>query len=126
MTNPTKQKWLSLVMVISFACVTLMSCGSDENDELYENSKMIVGTWSCGDHYYGGTDYYTFNSNGKYSWKCPGSWFEPNNGNYTYKNGLLILVNSKGTSWTYLVQFSNKDTFILTDEDGYSYSYSRE
>lgn len=113
-----------LILLTSF--VTLTSCGDGDKDEPSGGSNSIVGTWRCDNHYSGGSDYYTFNSGGTYTWKCPGSWFNPDSGNYTFSNGLLILVNKKGTSWTYLVQFSNKNTFILMDEDGDSYTYVRE
>lgn len=107
-----------IILLTSF--VTLTSCGDEDDDEL------IVGTWSCDNHYYGGTDYYTFKGDGTYTWKCPGSWFDPESGSYSYSNGLLILVNTNGTSWTYLAGFSGKNTLILTDEDGDSYIYVKD
>lgn len=116
-------KKFSFLLILLAFCVSFASCSKDEPNG---SSKSLVGTWGSNNHYYGGSDYYTFRSNGTYSWECPGSWFEPESGHYSYNNGLLIIVNNEGTSWTYLVQFANKDTFILTDEDGYSYTYSKE
>lgn len=121
-----KQPWLAALFVLLMSCFALSSCGDDDKDEPNGTNTSIVGTWSCSDRYYGGTDYFTFNQNGTYSWKCPGSWHDPHSGNYSFNNGLLKVIKSNGTSWIYLVQFSNSDSFILTDEDGDSYLYTRE
>lgn len=117
------------MMVFLLSSFALTSCGDDDDkDGPSGSAKQIVGTWSCDNHYYGGTDYFTFNSDGTYSWDCPGSWHTAHSGHYTYNetSGLLIVVKNNGSSWTYLAQFVNKTTFILTDEDGDSYTYTKE
>lgn len=123
-----KFKWAALLLALTatFACISLTACGDDKDEDELGTAYSIVGTWSCGNHYYGGTDYYTFNSNGTYSWSCPGTWFNSQSGNYSYTNGLLLLVNNEGTTWTFVISFSNKNTFTLIDEDGDRYTYVRE
>jgi len=121
MKSLIKKSWLTTLMVLLLSGFALTSCDDDDSA-----GGTLVGTWSCDNHYYGGTDYYTFKSGGAYSWECPGTWFDPDSGHYTYNNGLLILVNEKGTNWTYFIQFVDKNTFVLTDEDGDRYTYTRE
>lgn len=116
-------KMLKFCMFI-FIALTMLSCSKDEPNE---SSNPLVGTWSCSNHYYGGTDYYHFNSNGTFTWECPGSWFDSQTGHYTFDNGLLFIVDSEGTSWIYMVEFStSKNVMFLTDEDGYTYGYFKE
>lgn len=108
------------------SCFALTSCDSDDDDESFGNYS-IVGTWKCDSHYYGGADYYTFKSNGTYSWRSVNSsWFNPDGGRYSYSGGILSIVNNRGTSWIYGIQFIDKHTFILVDEDGNSYVYEKE
>ncbi len=121
MKSLIKKSWLTTLMVLLLSGFALTSCDDDDSA-----GGPLVGTWSCDGHYYGGTDYYTFKSDGTYSWECPGTWFDPQSGHYTYNNGLLVIVNSEGTNWTYFIQFVNKNTFVLTDEDGYTYTYTKE
>jgi len=115
-----KLKRFLLLLTAAAMPVLFASCGGDDDDN---PSSLIVGTWSS--NYYSGTDYYTFNSDGSFSWRCP--QYPTKNGYYTFENGLLILGYTEGWSGrSYLAQFPNKDTLILTNEDGDSYTYKRE
>lgn len=50
-----------LVLLLSiFVSITLYSCDDDDAP----NNPGIIGTWTCSNHYYGGSDSYTFKKTG--------------------------------------------------------------
>lgn len=125
MAFTVKLKHIALLIAVLLCSYALTACGGD--DEPGRNSNSLVGIWSCSSRFYLGTDYYTFRKNGTYSWRYVGDWtFNDIEGNYTYNNGLLVLVGNNGYSYVLLAQFSNSNTLIITDEDGDSYTYRRE
>lgn len=128
MKNLFKETRLATMMVLLFSCVAFISCSDDDKDN---SSSLIVGTWSCSSdvhhHYCDGTHYYTFNSNGTYTWECPDPLTNNRNGYYTFDDGLLTISASNG--WlgaSYLAQFPDKNTLILIDRDGDNMTYKRE
>lgn len=114
-----------LILVLG-TMVALSSCNKDDDDD---SSNPIVGTWSCESHYYGGTDTYTFKSNGTYTWSYRGSadWFPDDSGNYAYDSSrsTLTIHNKKGTTWVYFIVSLTSSSFTMMDEDGDTYFYSR-
>ena len=121
-------KFLHTVLICTILSLCVVACSKDDNDE---NISQIIGSWTCSNHYYYGPDTYTFNNNGRYYWTCskyPDPSNSTENGVYTYNinSGLLTLCSDKGISRLYIVSFSSSDTFLLTDEDGYSYTYRRK
>lgn len=111
-----------MVIWVSLLCLNVTSCSNDD-DDFGGSSKDLIGTWCCESRFHGGADYFTFKKKGKYSWECPGSWFESVTGTYAYSAGILTVVKDGGSSEIFLIQFVSSDTFILTDEDGDSYRY---
>ena len=121
MSKTKNLRYLAIYMValISFC---LVSCGDDDND--------LVGKWRCSDHYYAGTDYYIFNSDGTYKWyyENTGSvyWhFDDRNGRYSYdsNSGILTTSDNKGSTNVYIIASNDKSHFVMIDEDGDRYTY---
>ncbi len=119
------KKLLKYFMVIVMAVISI-SC-SDENDG-GGGSNLIEGTWMCTNHYYRGSDYFTFKSNGTYSWRYSGeaSHFAPENGRYTFSNNILTITNSAYITHIYVVLNLNSSSMTLVDEDGYHYTYWKQ
>ena len=111
------------IMMVTLMCICFASCSKDD-------SNPIVGTWSCSNHYYGGsfggTDTYVFKSNGTYTWSCTGDWWDDKSGKYTYneENGLLIIERS--TTEMYYVLSLTDSSFTIMDEDGSKYTYYKK
>ena len=120
---------LLTLMLVAMVSLSLSSCGDDDDDD--GGGNPLVGTWSCSSHYIdrvsydGGTDTYTFKSNGTYEWKCRG--WDNESGKYYYNNSLstLTITNQKGTTWVYVIPTLTDSYFVMIDEDGYSYTYSK-
>ena len=118
------------ITLISMMFFSLASCSSDDNDETMANG--LVGTWECSDHYIDlisfedGTDYYTFKSNGTYEWRCRGH--NSHSGKYSYnkESGLLTITNQKGTTWVYVIAALTDSFFVMIDEDGDRYTYTKQ
>lgn len=111
-----------LVLLLSiFVSITLYSCDDDDAP----NNPGIIGTWTCSNHYYGGSDSYTFKKNGNYEWSYSGTadWFDSQKGTYTFNGSILTITNSKGTTWAYVVLGITNSSMIIMDEDGYKYTY---
>lgn len=85
-----KQLKLLMLMILVSLFIPMSSCG--DKDE-FDNS--IIGYWSCSNHYYGGTDTFSFKKGGKYTWSYKGEadWFESQNGTYTF-NRLSSLMRT--------------------------------
>ena len=118
-------KVFSIMLMLLVMSISMVSCSDSDNDNAPTSG--IVGTWRCNNHMYWGPDTYTFNGDGTYYWECPGYSGSPEIGTYSYNEdtGLFIRVNSNGTSWWELITLVSADKFILTDEDGDSYTYLR-
>ena len=123
-----KNLWSVLVIMMGLVVsICFTSCGDDD-----ENTNPFVGTWSCSKHYIdriswdGGTDTYTFKSNGTYEWKCRG--WDDESGNYYYNESLktLTVTNQRGTTWVYIIPSLTDTYFVMIDEDGDSYTYNRK
>ena len=120
---------LLTLMLLAMTSLSLSSCGDDDDDD--GGGNPLVGTWSCSSHYIdrvsydGGTDTYTFKSNGTYEWKCRG--WDNESGKYYYNNSLstLTITNQKGTTWVYVIPTLTDSYFVMIDEDGDSYTYSK-
>ena len=120
---------LLTLMLVAMVSLSLSSCGDDDDDD--GGGNPLVGTWSCSSHYIdrvsydGGTDTYTFKSNGTYEWKCRG--WDNESGKYYYNNSLstLTITNQKGTTWVYVIPTLTDSYFVMIDEDGDSYTYSK-
>ena len=124
-----KNLWsLQAIMIVAMLSLGLLSCGDDEEENV-ENP--FVGTWLCSNHYIdrvsydSGTDTYTFKSNGSYEWKCRG--WDNESGYYNYNTSLktLTLSNKKGTTWVYIIPSITDSYFVIIDEDGDRYTYSK-
>ena len=125
-----KSFWrLLTLMLAAMVSLSLSSCGDDDDDG--GGGNQLVGTWSCSSHYIDrvsfnvGTDTYTFKSNGTYEWKCRG--WDNESGKYYYNNSLntLTITNQKGTTWVYVIPTLTDSYFVMIDEDGDSYTYSK-
>lgn len=118
-------RWL-MIVTVAIMSIGITSCTKDDG-----GNDRLVGSWSCNNHYYGGSyggvDTYTFKSNGTYEWSCTGDWWSDESGRYDYneENGLLVITNQKGTSWVYFVSFISNNSFMLIDEEGVDYIYYR-
>lgn len=120
---------LLTLMLAAMVSLSLSSCGDDDDDD--GGGNPLVGTWSCSSHYIDrisfndGTDTYTFKSNGTYEWKCRG--WDNESGKYYYNNSLntLTITNQKGTTWVYVIPTLTDSYFVMIDEDGDSYTYSK-
>jgi len=125
--------YLNWICIVMFTIVSAFfaSCSSSDSDE-ESVGNPIVGSWSCDDHYYGGsyggTDTYVFKSDGSYEWSCTGDWWDDDSGRYSYNhdNGELIISNRRGTVWVYHITSLSGSSFILIDEEGDSYRYYRD
>lgn len=112
------------ILIIGLMSVVLYSCGDDSSDG---GDNALVGSWTCSDHYYAGTDTFTFKKNGTYSWTYNGSWeFKDESGHYTFDGSLLTLAKKSGTPVIYIVLSLSKSYMVLMDEDGDRYTYYRE
>lgn len=113
---------IALSMSISFA-----SCGDDDEDEPQPQGG-IVGSWVSNNHYYGGSDTYTFRDNGTYSWSYSGSadWFDPESGTYTFNGATLTTSSSHGITRVYVIVGINETSFVMMDEDGDKYTYYKK
>lgn len=115
--------YLAAITMIAVLGISVASCDKDSDNP-------IVGTWSCSNHYYGGsyggTDTYVFKSNGTYTWSCTGDWWDDESGKYTYseKDGLLIIERS--TTEIYYVLSLTESSFTIMDEDGDKYTYYKK
>ncbi|MBQ2978651.1 MAG: hypothetical protein IJE18_00915 [Bacteroidaceae bacterium] len=107
-------------------CLAFVSCEKD-GDKI---KNQFVGKWQS-NHYSGGVDYYTFTSDGKYTWEGPTSSWGTDYGIYTYNSELktLIITSQKGnhpegrTTITNVILEINDEYFIILDNDGDSYTY---
>lgn len=120
--------WSIILMVVMMLgdAIVFSSCDKDGNDA---SSISIVGTWSCTRHYYGGTDTFTFKSNGTYTWSYKGSRDYPNDyGNYAFdpSRSTLVIHNRKGTIWSYVIISLTSSSFTIMDEDGDTYCYQKD
>lgn len=109
------------IMMIALVSIGFVSCSDDDDD-----GNPIVGSWSCTNHYYGGTDTYVFKSDNTFTWSCTGEWWDANSGRYSYnpENGLLIITRKEGT-YVYIVISLSKSSFTIMDEDESVYTYYR-
>ena len=95
------------------------------------NTNPLVGKWQCKNHYNGGADYYTFTSDGQYTWDGPNDSWGTDFGKYAYNRelGTMTFTSLKGnhpgglTTITYMVLEINNENFIIMDNDGDSYTY---
>ena len=111
-------------MLLMAATLSMTSCGNDEPDN---KDNSIVGSWTCSNHYHGGTDSFTFKKNGTMSWTYSGSWsFTDFTGTYTFNGSILTVTNSSGTTWVYIVAGLSDSSLVLIDEDGDSYTYYKK
>lgn len=123
----TKKFWTLMNVLALVLCtfITFSSCSKDDENA----TASIVGTWTCNSHYYGGSDTYTFKSNGTYSWSYSGSadWFPDDSGNYSFDNNrsTLTIHNKKGTTWVYIVMSLTSSSLTIMDEDGHTYYYTK-
>lgn len=121
MKNLLKHKSLWLLALIAFvSAVSFSSCDKDGN-----GNSSIVGSWTCGVHYYGGSDTYTFKKNGTYTWTYsgPSSYFQDETGRYTYNGVILTTSSNRGSTRAYVVIGLTKSSLVIMDEDGDSYTY---
>lgn len=121
-------KWSFLLLALFFvvSAITLSSCKDDDDDN--ETASEIVGTWTCADHYYGGSDTFVFKSNGSYTWSYNGTadWFSDKKGKYAFNGVSLILSDNDGTTTVYIVSALIGNNLFLVDEDGEKYLYQRK
>lgn len=115
---------LTVLMLCVVIAPSFVSCGDD--DEPGDSS--IVGSWTCDDHYYCGSDTFTFKKNGSYTWTYRGTadWFDDQKGTYTYAENILVITNTKGTTWVYIVVSQTNASMVLMDEDGDRYTYYKD
>ncbi len=108
--------------------LALLAVGLLTSCEKNEPQNGIVGTWSCSNHYYGGADTYTFNSNGTYTWSCTSTYFSDDSGHYAFdkSRSTLTIQNRKGTTWIYVIVSLTSSSFTMMDEDGDTYFYSKK
>lgn len=107
---------------VAIITIILPACSKDD-DSSYDSG--IVGSWTCSDHYYGGSDTYTFKKNGTYEWNYRGtaSWFDTEKGTYTFNDSILTIKNSKGSTRAYVVLGLTNSSLVIMDEDGDTYTY---
>ena len=113
-----------VISCVILVMITLISCSKDELSD-----SSIVGTWSCSDRYYGGTDTYIFKKNGSYSWFYKGTadWFKDQNGTYTYNGTILTTKKASGTiTVMYVVIGITKSSLVIMDDEGDKYTYYRK
>lgn len=118
-----------IMMMFLMVCfvVQLSSCKNKDDNA---SNNPIVGSWTCTDHYYGGSDTFTFKSNGTYTWtyKAIKDWsFDDHSGNYAFdqSRSTLTIHSNKGTTWVYIIISLTSKSFTLMDEDGDTYYYQK-
>ncbi|MBQ7019555.1 MAG: hypothetical protein IJN30_00985 [Bacteroidales bacterium] len=111
-----KRILLLVITVITFCTIT--SCSKENADNSF------VGTWQCDAHYYGGSDVYDFKKDGTYTWRCPG--WNSESGVYSYTSSTITFSQYTGRTRTYILLSKTNKTFVIMDEDGYSYTYFRK
>ena len=105
-------------MLIVLSAVVLPSCMKSDGGD---GNSQIVGTWTCTNHWYGGSDTYVFKSNGKYEWSRPN--LDVEYGDYSF-NGVILTTSSKtGATRVYTILSLTDSYFVMMDEDGDSYTY---
>ena len=117
-----------MALFVAMFGMIFVACSDDDDDN---GGSRIVGTWYSNNHYYGATSTFKFMSNGTYHLTFSGtnsSWFEDEEGRYSYeeKSGILVLVNRSGTTWYYFITNITDSYFTFMDEDGYVYTYYRK
>ena len=109
------------IWVVIFMGVIFVSCDKDDDNS------PLVGSWSCSNHYYGGsyggTDTYVFKSDGTYMWSCTGDWWSDQNGRYSYNEDEGILTINRSATEIYYVISLTQSSFTMMDEEGDYYTY---
>lgn len=124
-----KIKFMAMALFVAMFGMIFVACSDDDDDN---GGSRIVGTWYSNNHYYGGTSTFKFMSNGTYHWTYSGTntWLddEDEEGRYSYeeKSGMLVLVNSDGTTWYYFITDITDSYFTFMDEDGDVYTYYKK
>jgi len=115
--------YLVTVFMVAIVSAGFVSCGDDN-----EEGGPLVGSWTCDNHFYGGSDTYIFKADGTYEWSCRG-WNDDTmkSGKYYYNKDLstLTITNKKGTTWVYIMVSLTDSFFVIMDEDGSTYTYSK-
>lgn len=112
-----KFKWVTLLLTLTatFACISLASCGDDDDDPSSEAS--IVGTWRYDDP--DGDEYslYTFGSDGKFqAIDIEDGWQGTEAGAYTLKGDALTFIFDDGDVVTLKVLLLTEKELYLIDE----------
>ena len=83
---------MTMVLFVAMFGMMFVACSDDADDN---GGSRIVGTWYSNNHYYRATSTFKFMSNGTYHLTFSGtnsSWFEDEEGRYSYeeKSGILV------------------------------------
>lgn len=117
--NNKKQVVYALTfMFIVLSTIVLPSC--KKNDE-GGNNNQIVGTWTCSNHWYGGSDTYVFRSNGKFQWNGP--YDKAEYGDYSFNGVILTTSSASGVMRVFTILSLTNTYFVMMDQDGDSYKY---
>lgn len=119
----TINKWnVWAIILVAIMSIGLVSCSKDDKNN------ALVGSWSCSNHYYGGSyggiDTYVFKSNGTYEWSCTGDWWDDISGRYSYNSDEGILtIDRNGYTNVYIIASITDSSFLMIDEEGDYYTY---
>lgn len=117
--NNKKQVVYALTfMFIVLSTIVLPSC--KKNDEGGSNNQ-IVGTWTCSNHWYGGSDTYVFRSNGKFQWNGP--YDKAEYGDYSFNGVILTTSSASGVMRVFTILSLTNTYLVMMDQDGDSYKY---
>lgn len=124
----TKQAKRQIVYGLTFLFILLSiavlpSCKKNDGGGSVSDNR-IVGTWTCSNHWYGGSDTYVFKSNGKYQWSGPYSRYE--SGDYSFNGTILTTSETSGTTRVYTIVALTNSYFVMMDMDGDSYTYYKQ
>ena len=95
--NLIMRKTFRLFVTFVALFVTISTFTSCE-DNGSGNTNPLVGKWQCKNHYNGGADYYTFTSDGQYTWDGPNDSWGTDFGKYAYNRelGTMTFTSLKG------------------------------
>ena len=122
---------LLAIVTVTFVCV---GCGGSDSDSGELSGNPLTGIWASETHYYGGTDYFYLKSDGSCTWTYRGTIsFDDMSGNWYYDEQTRILTLSLKslrtgyvTTRVYTILSLTSTSFVMMDEDGYSYTYNKK
>lgn len=107
-------RFIGMALFAILMCVNFTACSNDDDEGNFGSSKRLVGTWNTDFNWTDCINWvYIFNADGTYTTKA--GVYESQKGRYTYKNPILTLSGTDGTSIFTIVSFENDYFVVMTD-----------